>query len=175
MDVAPVGAVRTIGGVGPHPVAVGGVELLTDKPAGRLSLMEKSVRSVSLGAVMSILKRELPPAWIVDGENDLIAATSVPVITTVAVPGRRFPIPCSVVSPSGGMTFLKVPEAVSAGAVISMDILQVPGLAGLPAGMVPPDNIIEVDVVETVPPQVLSVIETTVNGGGKSSVRLTPV
>ena len=88
-----MGAVNTSGGVGPHPVTEGGVELLTVTPAGRLSLIEKFVRSVSLGAKMSILNLEFSPARIVEGENDLIPATSVPLTITFPVTGRRLPMP----------------------------------------------------------------------------------
>jgi hypothetical protein len=93
MEVAPVGAVKAIGGVGPQPVSDGGVELLTVTPAGKLSVTAKFVRSVSLGAKISILNLALPPASIVEGENDLMPATSVLVTTTLAFPGRRLPTP----------------------------------------------------------------------------------
>src|SRR5215207_4730808 len=93
MDVAPVGAVNTMGGAAPHPVTAGGVELLTVTPVGRLSVIEKFVRSVSLGAKMSILNLEFSPARIVEGENDLIPATSVPLTITFAFTGRRLPMP----------------------------------------------------------------------------------
>ena len=56
-----------------------------------------------------------------------------------------------------------------------MEIAQVPGVVGLPAGIVPPAKLILVDVVETVPPHVLFVTPTTVNGAGKLSVKFTPV
>ncbi len=91
MEVAPVGALNTSGGVAPQPV--GGVELLTVTPAGRLSVSEKFVRLVSLGAKMSILNLELLPAAMVEGENDLTPVTSVPLILTLALAGSRFPIP----------------------------------------------------------------------------------
>ena len=88
-----MGASSTSGGVGPQPVTAGGVELLTVIPAGKLSVIEKFVRFVSLGANISILKRELPPASIVEGENDLMPATSVLVTTILAFPERRLPTP----------------------------------------------------------------------------------
>jgi hypothetical protein len=93
MEFAPVGAVNTSGGVGPQPVIAGGVELLTVTPAGRLSEIETFVRLVLLGAKMSILNLEFPPASIVEGENDLIPATSVLATTTLAFAGRRLPTP----------------------------------------------------------------------------------
>lgn len=93
MEVAPVGAVNISGGVGPQSVSDGGVELLTVTPAGKLSVIETFVRSVSLGAKISILSLELPPASMVEGENDLMPATSVLVTTTLAFPGRRLPMP----------------------------------------------------------------------------------
>jgi hypothetical protein len=93
MELAPVGAVNTSGGVDPQPVSDGGVELLTVTPAGRLSVIEKLVRFVSLGAKMSILNLELPPASIVDGEKDLMPDMSVLVTTTFAFAERRFPTP----------------------------------------------------------------------------------
>jgi hypothetical protein len=73
------------------------------------------------------------------------------------------------------MTFLIVPTGVPGGTVISAVILHDPGSAGVPAGIVPPVNVRELGVVETVPPQVFSVTPTIVKGGGKGSVRLTPV
>lgn len=93
IEVAPVGAVKASGGVGPQPVIAGGVELLTVTPAGRLSVTEKLVRSVSLGAKKSILNLELPPAGMVEGLNVFIPESSVPVILTVAVADVRLPTP----------------------------------------------------------------------------------
>jgi hypothetical protein len=91
--VAPVGAFKTSGGVAPQPVTAEGLELLTVMPAGRLSVIETFVRFVSPGAKISIRNLELPPAAIVDGENVLIPATSVPVIVAVAFPEVRLPTP----------------------------------------------------------------------------------
>ena len=68
--VAPLGA--STKAAAPQPVMVGEVELLTVTPAGRLSVSEKLVRFVSLGAKISILNLELPPTSIVEGENDFI-------------------------------------------------------------------------------------------------------
>ena len=93
MEVAPVGAVNTSGGVGPQPVIAGGVELLTVTPAGRLSVTAKFVRFVLLGAKKSILNREFPPAGILEGENDFIPDTSVPLTVTPAVAAVRLPTP----------------------------------------------------------------------------------
>jgi hypothetical protein len=93
MEVAPVGAVNTNGGVDPQSVIAGGVELLTVTPVGRLSVMETFVKLVLVGAKMSILNREFPPASIVEGENDLMPAISVLVTTTFAFAGRRLPTP----------------------------------------------------------------------------------
>jgi hypothetical protein len=73
------------------------------------------------------------------------------------------------------MVFLSDPEGVLAGAVTRTEMVQVPGVAGLPAGMVPPVKLTELVVVEIVPPQVFAVTSTTVNGAGKSSVKFTPV
>lgn len=61
MEVSPVLAVSTRGGVAPQPFIAGGVEipavftLLIVTPAGRSSVMEKFVRLVSAGAKRSIL------------------------------------------------------------------------------------------------------------------------
>ena len=93
MEAAPVVAVNRSGGAAPQSLVSGGVELLMVKPAGRLSTMEKFVRSVSPGAVISILNLELPPAAILEGENDLIPNISAPVTVKVAVIGRPFPTP----------------------------------------------------------------------------------
>ena len=73
------------------------------------------------------------------------------------------------------MVFVNVPEAVPAGIVTSTEISQVPRAVGLPAGIVPPVKLTEVVVVDTVPPQVLVLTLTTVNGAGKLSVKFTPV
>lgn len=57
-----------------------------------------------------------------------------------------------------------------------MDIVQVPGAAGLPAGMVPPVRLTAVEgVMETVPLQLFAVTLTAVKGGGRVSVKFTPV
>jgi hypothetical protein len=64
---------------------------------------------------------------------------------------------------------------VPGGTVISAVILHSPGFAGVPAGIVPPVRVMELDVVETVPPQVFPVTPTMVKGGGRGSVTLTPV
>lgn len=88
-----MGAVKTSGGVAPQPVIAGGVELLAVTPTGRLSVTEKFVRSVSLGAKMSILNLELPPATMEAGENDFAANTSMPLIVTLAFAGSRLPTP----------------------------------------------------------------------------------
>ena len=61
IDVAPVLAVSTRGGVAPQPLIAGGVAtpaeftLVIVTPNGRLSVMEKFVRFVSAGAKRSIL------------------------------------------------------------------------------------------------------------------------
>ena len=92
-EVAPVGAVSTSGGIGPQPLMAGAVELLTVRPAGRLSVIEKFVRSVSPGAKMSILSLEFPPVAIDEGENDLMPVTSTPATFTTAVAGRTLVTP----------------------------------------------------------------------------------
>lgn len=65
------------------------------------------------------------------------------------------------------MVFAKVPEDVPPGAVTCTEIVHVPSAVGLPAGIVPPEKLILVDVVETVPPHVFAVTLTTVNGAGR--------
>lgn len=175
IEVPPVEAVNTSGGVAPQPEVVGSVELLIVTPAGRLSVTEKLVRSVSPGAVISILNLELPPSAIVEGENDFTANMSLPLIVALAVAERRFPTPCAVVSLPAGMEFLKLPEAVPAGTVTGTEITQVPKAVGLPAGMVPPANVTVLVVVETVPPQVVVAVPATIIGVGRLSVTFTPV
>jgi len=93
MEIAPVAALKTRGGAAPQPVIVGAVELLTVTPVGRLSVIEKFVRFVSLGAKISIRNLELPPAGIVAGENDFAPETSVPAMVTVAFARRGLPTP----------------------------------------------------------------------------------
>jgi hypothetical protein len=87
-----VGAVNTRGGDAPQPVIRGVEELLTVTPAGRSSVMEKFVRSVSPGAKMSIRNLEFVPAGIV-GRNDFIPVTSVPLMVRLAFAATKFPIP----------------------------------------------------------------------------------
>jgi hypothetical protein len=177
MELAPVAASNTSGGVGPQPEVDGAVELLTVIPVGRSSVNPKFVRFVSPGATISNLSLALPPAGIVEGENDLIAVISVPLTVTVAVAEDRFPMPCAVVNVAGGMVLVNVPEEVPAGAVTGTDIVQVPGVVVLPAGIVPPVRLTLVDVVETAPggTQVLVAAPLTINGLGRVSVTLTPV
>ena len=164
-----VAAFSTSGGVAPQPVIVGGVELLTVTPEGRLSVIEKFVRFVSLGATISIRSLELPPTGIVEGENDFLTDTSVPLTVTLALAGDKLPIPWLVVNVSAGMIFVSTPDDVPVGAVTGTEIVQVPGLVTLPAGMVPPVRLTLVDVVETVPGgiQVLVAVPLTTNGLGK--------
>ena len=93
IEVAPVGAVNARGGAAPQPVMAGAVELLTVTPVGRLSVIEKFVKLVSPGAMMSILNRELPP-WVIDaGVNDFAPVTSLPRTVTPAVAGRELVAP----------------------------------------------------------------------------------
>jgi len=75
------------------------------------------------------------------------------------------------------MVFVNAPEGVPAGAVTGTEIVQVPGVVMLPAGMVPPAKVTLVAVVVTVPggTQVLVAAPLTTNGLGKLSVTFTPV
>ena len=91
--------------------------MLTVTPAGKLSVIAKFVRSVTLGAKKSILNRALSPITILEGENDLIPVMSVLVTVTVTVAGRRLPTPWSVVKAPAGIVFLSVPAGVPAGTV----------------------------------------------------------
>jgi len=175
MEVAPVEAVSTRGGVGPQPVITEGDELLTVTPAGKLSVSEKFVRLVSPGAKKSILNRELLPAVIVEGENDFVPPTLDPATVTSAFTGTRLPTPWAVVKPPGGIVFLSRPEAVPTGAEIGTEMVHVPGDVGLPAGIVPPLKLMLVDVVVIAPPQSVVTVPFTVSGVGKLSVKLTPV
>lgn len=175
IEVAPVGALRTSGGVAPQPEVEAAVELLMMTPAGRLSVTEKFVRLVSAGALTVILNLEFPPAGIVDGENDFEASRSLPRIVALVVAASKFPTPCAVVNAFAGIRFVNTPEGVPAGAVTGTEIVQVPRLVGLPAGMVPPERVTEAVVVVTVPPQVVVADPATINGVGKLSVTLTPV
>jgi hypothetical protein len=115
MEVAPVMAVNTA--PAPQPLVEAGVELLIVTLGGRLSTIEKFVRFVSPGAKMSILKRELPPGVIVEGENVFIPVSSDPAIETLAFAGRRFVAPWLVVIALAGIVFVNVPLADPAGAV----------------------------------------------------------
>lgn len=75
------------------------------------------------------------------------------------------------------MVFVNDPEGVPAGAVTGTEIVQVPGVVILPAGIVPPANVTLVEVVDTVPggTQVLVAAPLTVKGAGILSVTFTPV
>ena len=73
---------------------------------------------------------------------------------------------------------VKVPEGVPTGRVTGTEIVQVPGVVILPAGMVPPARLTLVNVVERLPggtPQVLLATPLIVKGLGKLSVMFTPV
>jgi hypothetical protein len=76
MEVAPVTAVKTA--EAPQLFWVPGEELLIVTLGGRLSIMEKFVRSVSAGAGMLILNREFSPAEMLEGEKDLFAVNPAP-------------------------------------------------------------------------------------------------
>lgn len=75
------------------------------------------------------------------------------------------------------MVFVSCPEAEPAGAVTGTEIVHVPGVVMLPAGMVPPVRVTLLVVVETVPGgiQVEVAVPATTNGVGRLSVTLTPV
>jgi hypothetical protein len=75
-----------------------------------------------------------------------------------------------------GILFVRVWVAVPVGALTNTESVQLPGVVGLPAGMVPPVKMMLFAVVaEVFPPQLLDTMFTTVNGLGKLSVTLTPV
>jgi hypothetical protein len=174
MEVAPVPALREA--AGPQPVTAAGVELLTLTPVGKGSVTEKFVRSVSLGAMISIRSLELPPTGMEDGEKDFTPVTSVPLTVTFAVAAVRLPTPCAVVSKPGPIRLVSVPEAVPVGTVTTTSIVQVPGVVGLPAGIVPPLKATAVEgVMDTAPPQLLLDTLVAVMGLGKVSVKVTPV
>jgi hypothetical protein len=159
-------------------VTAGEVELLTVTPAGKSSVNEKFVKSVSLGAKKSSLNRELPPGAIVEGENDFVPVISVPRMVTLALAGRRSPTPCAVVNWLRGIVFVTRPEGVPAGIATGTEIVQVPGAVGLPAGMVPPVSRTTLSGAgggAIVPPQLFVIVPDTVNGAGKLSVKFTPV
>ena len=75
-EVAPVRAV--IVAEEPQFSCVAGEELLTVTLGGRLSTIEKFVRSVSAGAGMLILSLEFSPARMLSGSKDLLAAIPPP-------------------------------------------------------------------------------------------------
>lgn len=91
MKFAPGVAVNTA--EGPQPEMEDGGELLMIIPVGRLSSSLKFVRSVLLGAKISILSLELSPTEMVEGVNDFIPATVVPLTLTVAVSESKFSTP----------------------------------------------------------------------------------
>jgi hypothetical protein len=117
IEVAPVEAVKTRGGAAPQPVIAGAVELLTVTPTGRLSVSEKFVRFVSLGATTSILNLELLPGVIEAGENDFVPVTSVPRTVTLAFAERKLVTPWLVVRAPAGIVLVNPPDGVPAGAV----------------------------------------------------------
>jgi len=77
------------------------------------------------------------------------------------------------------MMFVEVPEGVPAGAVTWTEIVQVPGVVIVPAGMVPPDKLtVRGRVMVTVPlPQVVDAEPGTIANTvpGKVSETFTPV
>jgi hypothetical protein len=75
------------------------------------------------------------------------------------------------------MVFVNEPEGVPGGAVTGTEIVQLPGVVMLPAGITPPAKVTLLAVVVTLPGgiQVLVAAPFTVNGLGKLSVTLTPV
>lgn len=168
-------AVSTSGGVEPQPVTDAGDELLTVTPVGRLSVIEKFVRFVSPGAVISIRNLELPPAVIDEGENDFDASKSLPRMFTLAFAERELVTPWSVVSAPAGMVFLNVSDAEPSSTVTGTEISQVPMAVGLPTGIVPPVRVTDDAVVVTVPPQVVVAVPATIIGVGRLSVTPTPV
>lgn len=73
---------------------------------------------------------------------------------------------------------LKLEDAVPAGAVTCTVIVHVPGVVGVPAGIVPPVKLtVRGCVIETVPPQVVAAEPATMVRivPGKVSETLTPV
>jgi hypothetical protein len=76
------------------------------------------------------------------------------------------------------MVFVYTPLAVPATTMTGTEIVQVPGAAGVPAGILPPERVTLACVVETVPGgtlQSLVAVPLTFNSGGKLSVTFTPV
>jgi hypothetical protein len=68
------------------------------------------------------------------------------------------------------------PEGVPAGTRTRTAIAQIPGVVALPGGMVPPVRLMVLEgVVETVPPQLLFVTESTTRGLGTLSTKRAPV
>lgn len=177
--VPPVTAVRTADA--PQLADTdGAVELLIVTFAGRLSTKEKLVRFESAGAVMVIVNLEFSPGWIVAGTKLFWAPTPAPAVymVTGALAGSTFVIPWVVVMAPAGIVFVKVSAVAPRGAVTWTVIVQVPGVVGLPAGMVPPVKVtVRGSVVEAVPPQVVAAEPgTTVNTvPGNVSAMFTPV
>jgi len=142
MEVAPVAGGQTAGKTAdkaPQPLIAGGVELLTVTPAGRSSMMEKFVRFVSDGAKMSILSLELPPDAIVVGLKVLVPVAGPPVVFTVTVAvleSTKLVTPTGVVA-STSPARMVLGYAPLVDEVTVAVITQVPGVATVPAGIVP--------------------------------------
>jgi hypothetical protein len=179
MTSVPVTAVRVAPGPQPADI-VGPCELLMVTPSGRLSVKEKLVRVTSSGALKLKRNLEFSPASMVLGLNALFAVIPWPAVytCTFADAGRMLVTPWFVVRELAGMVLVNVSVVASAGAVTWTVIVQVPGLLGLPAGIVP---LVRVNVrgnsVGADPPQVVVAVPgTTVKTvPGSSSVMLTPV
>lgn len=102
--------------------------------------------------------------------------TSLPATVTLALGAERGSTPSLLLNWFSGIVFVTLPEAEPGGAVTGTVIVQVPGFAGVPAGIWPPARLTLVEVVETVPgAQVVVAVPATTNGVGKLSVSCTPV
>ena len=186
-EVPPVVAVRTRGGVEPHPLIAGddgapvALTFVIVTPAGRLSVIEKFVRFVSVGAKRSIRNLVFWPALIGSTENDLtLPVIPVPIEYTLTFAAAETALVAPgwlvMVTAPGGITFEYV-AAVALAGVVTLTVIVHDEFAGIE----PPVNVTVVFVFVTTPaPQVVeedngTYVRLALGSVGRVSDRLTPV
>lgn len=141
----------------PQPVRVGETGFARKTLAGSVSVREACVSVVlGRGLWMVMVNRLVAPAQMVPGLKLLLTeGVGIPVTFKVALAGLVFvmvvPPPVEFNLPAS-MVFIKLPETCEVTFTVTVHD---PAFDPTCAGTVPPVKLIEVDVVETVPPQVL--------------------
>ncbi len=189
IDVAPVSAVSVRFPAAPQPAEnAGGVELLTVTPVGKLSVIEKLVRAVSVGAMIERRRREFPPEGMFAFVKLFVKRTGSG-LTTVIDPDPAEPLQTLgglVQTDPIGSVFVQVPKVI---ALTWAVMVQIPGLetglADVLPGMVafanvkrvgggPPDNV-AVAGGATQPAESVGATPVKTNPAGRLSINPTPV